>query len=99
MQLVGAAVKLNGTCSAAFGCAACMREKMLQCFVQGHALFTRQAGGNLPCPAIDYTSGFNQFMAAAFKLPNGQTVEQAFGAPFGRHLHMVTVLCVLCSPA
>ncbi|CAK0780436.1 hypothetical protein CVIRNUC_005053 [Coccomyxa viridis] len=48
---------------------------------QGHALFTRQAGGNNPCPALDFTGGFNQFMAAAYNL-TGQTVEEKFGAPF-----------------
>ena len=52
------------------------------CIVQGHALFTRQAGGDLPCPALDFTGGFNQFMAAAYNL-TGQTVEEKFGAPFG----------------
>ena len=50
--------------------------------MQGHALFTRQAGGDLPCPALDFTGGFNQFMAAAYNL-TGQTVEEKFGAPFG----------------
>lgn len=50
--------------------------------MQGHALFTRQAGGNNPCPALDFTGGFNQFMAAAYNL-TGQTVEEKFGAPFG----------------
>ena len=50
--------------------------------MQGHALFTRQAGGNNPCPALDFTGGFNQFMAAAYNL-TGQTVEEKFGASFG----------------
>ena len=49
---------------------------------QGHALFTRQAGGDLPCPALDFTGGFNQFLGAAYGL-HGQTVQQAYGAPFG----------------
>ncbi|CAL5223508.1 g6035 [Coccomyxa viridis] len=48
---------------------------------QGHALFTRQAGGDLPCPVLDFYGGFNQFFGAAYGL-HGQTVEQAFGAPF-----------------
>ena len=30
---------------------------------QGHAAFTRAAGSNLPCPAIDFTGGWNDFMA------------------------------------
>ena len=50
--------------------------------VQGHALFTRQAGGDLPCPALDFTGGFNQFMAAAYNL-TGKTIEEVYGAPFG----------------
>ena len=50
--------------------------------VQGHALFTREAGGDLPCPTLDFTGGFNQFLGAAYGL-HGQTVQQAFGAPFG----------------
>ena len=50
--------------------------------MQGHALFTRQAGGDLPCPVLDFYGGFNQFFGAAYGL-HGQTVEQAFGAPFG----------------
>jgi hypothetical protein len=48
---------------------------------QGHALFTRQAGGDLPCPALDFTGGFNQFMAAAYNL-TGKTIEEVYGAPF-----------------
>lgn len=53
--------------------------------MQGHALFTRQAGGDLPCPALDFTGGFNQFLAAAYNL-TGQTVEEKFGAAFGETL-------------
>ncbi|KAK9812048.1 hypothetical protein WJX73_001087 [Symbiochloris irregularis] len=49
---------------------------------QGHALFTRQAGGENPCPVIDFTGGFNEFLAAAYDLPEGETVESRFGAPF-----------------
>lgn len=57
---------------------------MAECgsIMQGHALFTRQAGGDLPCPLLDFTGGFNQFMAAAYNL-TGKTVEEVYGAPFG----------------
>jgi len=55
--------------------------------VQGHALFTRQAGGDLPCPALDFTGGFNQFFGAAYNL-TGKTIEQVYGAAFGeRHTY------------
>ena len=51
--------------------------------MQGHALFTRQAGSAYPCPLLDFTGGFNKFMAAAFNLGEGETVESKFGKPFG----------------
>ena len=57
-----------------------------QCFIisglpllQGHVLFTRQAGGMLPCPLVDFTGGFNGFLAAAYGV---SSVQAAFGAPF-----------------
>ena len=50
--------------------------------LQGHALFTRQAGGDLPCPALDFTGGFNQFMAAAYNL-TGMTIKEKYGVDFG----------------
>ena len=49
--------------------------------VQGHALFVRQAGGVLPCPQVDFTGGFNGFLAAAYDLGD-RSVEEAFGTPF-----------------
>ena len=49
--------------------------------VQGHALFVRQAGGVLPCPQVDFTGGFNGFLAAAYNLGN-RSVEEVFGSPF-----------------
>ena len=52
---------------------------------QGHALFTRQAGSTLPCPLVDFTGGFNDFFAAAYGLPAGTTVEQAYGTAFSEH--------------
>ena len=55
--------------------------------LQGHALFTRQAGGKNPCPLIDFTGGFNKFYAAAFDLPEGTTVEDRFGSPFNPFLN------------
>ena len=45
---------------------------------------TRHAGSANPCPLIDFDGGFNAWMAAAFNLPKGQTVEQKFGKPFGK---------------
>ena len=49
--------------------------------MQGHALFVRQAGGVLPCPQVDFTGGFNGFLAAAYGLGN-RSVEEVFGSPF-----------------
>ena len=34
--------------------------------LQGHAPFTHQAGGTNPCPQVDFTGGFNKFMAAVY---------------------------------
>ena len=53
---------------------------------QGHALFVRQAGGVLPCPQVDFTGGFNGFLAAAYGLGN-TTVEEKFGSPFDPFLN------------
>jgi hypothetical protein len=53
--------------------------------VQGHALFTRQAGGANPCPATDFTGGFNQFFARAYGL-NG-TIEETYGTAFNPFLN------------
>ena len=51
--------------------------------LQGHALFARHAGGTNPCPAIDFTGGFNQFYAAAFGLPiTSDAVAKHFGRAF-----------------
>ena len=49
--------------------------------MQGHALFVRQAGGVLSCPQVDFTGGFNGFLAAAYNLGD-RSVEEAFGSPF-----------------
>ena len=57
---------------------------------QGHALFTRNAGSALPCPQVDFTGGFNAFMAAAYGL-NG-TVQQTFGSAFSK---WPALLCAL----
>jgi hypothetical protein len=51
--------------------------------LQGHALLTRHLGSDLPCPYVDYDAGWNEWYAAAYNLPKGQTVEDKFGAPFG----------------
>lgn len=67
----------------------------MEVVLQGHALFTRQAGGDLPCPALDFTGGFNQFMAAAYNL-TGKTIEQVYGAPFGASQPLRHAYVVLC---
>ena len=61
---------------------------------QGHALFTRQAGSTIPCPLVDFTAGFNAFFAAAYSLPANVTVQQAYGAPFGKPCCLGCSLCV-----
>lgn len=53
--------------------------------LQGHALFTRQAGGANPCPVTDVVGGFNQFFARAFGL--NETIEQAYGSAFDPFLN------------
>lgn len=53
--------------------------------MQGHALFTRQAGGANPCPATDITGGFNQFFALAYGLSG--TVQQTYGQAFNPFLN------------
>ena len=53
--------------------------KVMRMCVQGHALFTRQAGGTNPCPQVDFTGGFNKFMAAVYGV---DSVQGHFGAPF-----------------
>lgn len=63
---------------------------------QGHALFTRAAGSTIPCPAIDFVGGFNQFLAAAYGLDEGTTVEDKFGSAFDPFMNDQNyVLCVL----
>lgn len=52
--------------------------------MQGHALFTRQAGSTLPCPQVDFTGGFNSLMAAAYGIAS---VQAKYGAPFSMPLH------------
>jgi hypothetical protein len=52
---------------------------------QGHALFTRQAGGRNPCPLVDFDGGFNAFLARAYGL-NG-TVQQTYGVAFDPFLN------------
>lgn len=49
---------------------------------QGHALFTRHAGGKNPCPYIDFDKGFNDFFAAVYNIYGMQTIEEKFGEPF-----------------
>lgn len=51
--------------------------------LQGHALFTRHAGGVLPCPLVNYTAGFNDVYANIYGLAPGQDISVLFGVPFG----------------
>jgi len=53
--------------------------------LQGHALFARQAGGANPCPATDFTGGFNQLFARAYGLSG--TVEETYGTAFNPFLN------------
>ena len=55
------------------------------CLLQGHALFTRQAGSVLPCPVLDIPEGFNALMAVAYSIvpAPGQTAQAAIAAQFG----------------
>lgn len=55
--------------------------------LQGHALFTRQAGSTIPCPLVDFDGGFNAFFAAAYGLADGETVESHFGTAFDPFLN------------
>ena len=55
--------------------------------------FMCQAGGMNPCPAIDFTGGFNAWLAAAYNLTANMTIENMFGAPFGESLNRT-----LCPP-
>ena len=41
-----------------------------------------QAGGANPCPALDFEGGFNKFLAAAFGLPAGTSIEDKWGVAF-----------------
>lgn len=36
-----------------------------------------------PCPLLDFTGGFNKFLAAAYGLATGETISSRFGKPFG----------------
>ena len=56
-------------------------------------LFTRQAGSSLPCPAIDFTGGFNKVYAAAFGLaPTATAIADTFGSPFDPFLNDETFI-------
>ena len=65
-------------------------------WVQGHALFTRQAGSTIPCPLVDFDGGFNQFMGAAYGLGD-ESVEDHFGSAFGKLTHLCSIC--FCPPA
>ena len=53
---------------------------------QGHALFTRAAGSQLPCPQIDFEGGWNKYFAAVYQLPSNETIKSKFGEDFGAQL-------------
>lgn len=55
----------------------------LELALQGHALFTRQAGSTIPCPYADYDAGFNSILGAAYGLAPGETIEKLFGKKWG----------------
>ena len=51
--------------------------------LQGHALYTRQAGSTIPCPYVDYDKGFNAVFARAYGLKDGETIAKLFGSDWG----------------
>lgn len=51
--------------------------------LQGHALYTRQAGSTIPCPYVDYDKGFNAVFARAYGLEDGETIAKLFGSDWG----------------
>ena len=51
--------------------------------MQGHALYTRQAGSTIPCPYVDYDKGFNAVFARAYGLQDGETIAKLFGSDWG----------------
>lgn len=53
--------------------------------LQGHALYTRQAGSTVPCPYVDYDKGFNAVFARAYGLEDGETIAKLFGKDWGEH--------------
>lgn len=56
------------------------------CLLQGHALYTRQAGSTIPCPYVDYDKGFNAVFARAYGLKDGETIAKLFGSDWGEIL-------------
>lgn len=67
--------------------------------VQGHALYTRQAGSTIPCPYVDYDKGFNAVFARAYGLKDGETIAKLFGSDWGKlGWNKGTLLCPLASP-
>ena len=64
--------------------------------VQGHALFTRQAGSTIPCPVIDFVGGFNGYFASAYNLPAGTTIKDKFGKDFGELLRQGQLILGHC---
>ena len=66
--------------------------------LQGHALYTRQAGATIPCPYVDYDKGFNAVFARAYGLKDGETISKLFGKDWGTlavmHSKSVSIKCL-----
>ena len=59
--------------------------------LQGHALYTRQAGSKIPCPYVDYDKGFNAVFARAYGLEDRETISKLFGKDWGERLTSVPI--------
>ena len=66
------------------------------CMLQGHALYTRQAGSTIPCPYVDYDKGFNAVFARAYGLKDGETIAKLFGSDWGESA-LVCLFLHLCA--
>lgn len=69
--------------------------------LQGHALYTRQAGSTIPCPYVDYDKGFNAVFARAYGLKDGETISKIFGSDWGElpaleHMSCFVLVLSLC---
>lgn len=69
---------------------------MMVWLLQGHALYTRQAGAKIPCPYVDYDAGFNAVFARAYGLKDGETISKLFGSDWGELLLPCILQQCLC---